>query len=172
MSEAAIEACRWLEPGGAQAALTIGAFLGGIGIELEAGPAGGTVLPGMTVVNGRIRVDPAVPGYPGDLLHEAGHLAVCEPAERASREAMSDDPGEEMAAIAWSVAAAKACGVSLEVLFHEHGYKGGAGALREAFADGRGVGIPMLAWFGMTAEPHRAGEWGVPAFPSMSRWLR
>jgi hypothetical protein len=172
LTHAAIDACRWLEPGGVEAARTIGAFLEAIGIELEAGPVGETILPGMTVAQGRIRLDPAVPAYPGDLLHEAGHLAVCAPAERATLKAMSDDPGEEMAAIARSVAAAHACGTTLEVLFHDHGYKGGAAALRRAFANGGGVGVPMLAWFGMTAEPHRAHEHKIPPFPTMTRWLR
>jgi len=40
------------------------------------------------------------------------------------------------------------------------------------FADGHGVGVPMLAWYGMTAEPHRAAERGMQPFPTMARWLR
>ena len=63
--------------------------------------------------------------------------------------------------------------MALDVLFHDDGYKGGAAAMREAFADGRsGPGVPMLAWYGMTAEPHRAAKAGIPAFPAMQRWLR
>ena len=172
MNDAAIRRCRWREPGGIEAALQIGAFLQGIGVEIEAGPVGASVLPGMTVLRGRVRVDPEVAAYPADLLHEAGHLAVSDPATRHALEVIEADPGDEMAAIAWSVAAAHASGIELETLFFDEGYKGGAGALRAAFAGKGWVGVPMLAWFGMTAEPRRAEERGVPAFPAMTRWLR
>lgn len=172
MNEAAIRQCRWREPGGLEAALRIGAFLAGIGIEIETGPVGESVLPGMTVLRGRVRVDPAIAAHPGDLLHEAGHVAVADPARRQAIEAVEVDPGDEMAAIAWSVAAAHACGIALETLFFDGGYKGGARALRTAFAGTGSVGVPLLACFGMTAEPRRAGEWGMPAFPAMARWLR
>jgi len=166
------EQCQWREPGGMEAARTIAAFLASIGIETELGSvAGDSLLPGITVRSGRLRVDPATPAYPGDLLHEAGHLAVHDPATRASTDEPGDDPGDEMAAIAWSVAAAKACGVPLETLFHPGGYRGWSQCLPEAFATG-GFGIPLLAAYGMTAERHRAAEWGVPAFPAMTRWLR
>jgi len=172
LNEAAVRQCRWREPGGIDTALQIAAFLERIGVEIEAGPVGDSVLPGMSVRRGRVRVDPAIDAYPGDLLHEAGHLAVSDPATRGAIEAIDTDPGDEMAAIAWSVAAAQACGIELETLFFDDGYKGGAGALRTAFGGQGMVGVPMLAWFGMTAEPHRADEWGVPAFPAMTRWLR
>jgi len=172
LNEAAIRRCRWREPGGIDAALRIGAFLDEIGIELEASAAEGSLLPGLGVFRGRVRIDPEAAAYPGDLLHEAGHLAVSDPATRHSIERIEADPGDEMAAIAWSVAAAHACDIALEILFFDDGYRGGASAYRKNFADKRYVGVPMLAWFGMTAEPHRAEEWGVPAFPAMTRWLR
>ena len=172
MNEAAVRQCRWREPGGIESALQIGAFLDGIGIALETAPVGESQLPGLTVFHGRVRIDPDVPAYPGDLLHEAGHLAVSDPASRASIERIEPDPGDEMAAIAWSVAAARACDIGLDVLFFDDGYLGAAKAFRENFAAGRTLGVPMLAAFGMTAEPHRAAEWEMPAFPVMTRWLR
>jgi hypothetical protein len=172
LNAAAIRRCRWREPGGLAEALRIGAFLEDIGIAVESGRVGSSVIPGMTVVHGRVRVDPAVDAYPGDLLHEAGHVAVSDPATRATIEAIPVDPGDEMAAIAWSVAAANACGTALEALFFDDGYKGSAGALRTAFGGSGWVGVPLLAAYGMTAEPRRAAEWGVPAFPEMTRWLR
>jgi hypothetical protein len=172
LNEAAIRQCRWREPGGLAEALKIGAFLEGIGIAVEACPTGDSLIPGMTVRLGRVRVDPQVAAYPGDLLHEAGHVAVSDPATRATIESIPVDPGDEMAAIAWSVAAARACGTALETLFFDEGYRGNAGALRTAFGGTGWVGVPLLAAFGMTAEPRRAAEWGVPAFPEMTRWLR
>ena len=45
-------------------------------------------------------------------------------------------------------------------------------SFRENFAANRTLGVPMLAWYGMTAEVHRAKERGIPAFPAMTRWLR
>lgn len=171
MSEAATQ---WREPGGSGAAAAILAFFESVGIPVAYGAiAGSTLLPGMALAAGALQIDPAVAACPGDLLHEAGHYAVMTPEARAAQAAVTDDPGEEMAAIAWSVAAAKACGVALNVLFHDDGYKGGPTAMREAFAaDKAPLGVPLLAWYGMTAEPHRTAEVGIPAFPAMQRWLR
>ena len=166
--------CTWLKPGGAEAAAAIVAFLREIGISVVIEPVrGDALIPGLAVSDGAVRIDPAVPVRPGDVLHEAGHLAVTKSDARAGLAQVSADAGEEMATIAWSVAAARASGVGLDVLFHDDGYKGGAAAMRDAFADGRaGLGVPLLAWFGMTAEPHRAAETGIAAFPEMQRWLR
>ncbi len=162
-SEALAE-CRWREPGGPAAARTICAFLESIGIAVElAVPAGPGVVPGLAVHRGAVQVDPDGEAFPGDLLHEAGHIAVADPQCRATLEAVGDDPGEEMAAIAWSVAAARASGVPLEVLFHPEGYKGGADSLIAAFEGGGGAGVPLLGWYGMT---------GDAGFPAMARWLR
>lgn len=156
--------CRWREPGGPAAARTICAFLATIGIAVEVAPlAGPSLVPGLAVHRGVVQVDPGGQAFPGDLLHEAGHIAVAHPDLRATLHEVGDDPGEEMAAIAWSVAAARACGISLEVLFHPEGYKGGADSMIAAFDGGGGPGVPLLGWYGMTGE---AG------FPAMSRWLR
>lgn len=141
------------------------AFLRGIGIgvvfeEID----GATFLPGISIRKGVLLVDQEELLYPGDLLHEAGHLAVMTPEQRASCNGEAgNDGGFEMAAIAWSYAAARAAGVPAEVLFHEAGYKGGASALRENFEAGRGVGVPMLEWLGLSAKG---------AYPVLSRWLR
>lgn len=159
-----IAECRWREPGGVGAAQAICGFLDEIGITVEVAPIPTPgLLPGLAVHRGAVLVDPEAEVFPGDLLHEAGHIAVTSPELRATLDEVGDDPGEEMAAIAWSVAAARACGVPLEVLFHPEGYKGGAAAMIAAFADNRGPGIPMLGWYGL------AGDAG---FPTMTRWLR
>lgn len=165
-----IDNCSWHEPGGIEAARTICSFLDGIGISVEVAPImGDTIVPGLTVAAGAVRIDPEIAAYPGDLLHEAGHIAVTQPEHRSKLDEVTTDPGEEMAAIAWSVAAAHACDIALPVLFHPHGYKGGSQSLIENFSEGRTFGVPLLAWWGMTKE--RGGEDEI-VFPAMARWLR
>lgn len=161
---AELEGCLWREPGGLDAARTIQGFLAGIGIEMsvEAG-LGPTFLPGIDIRGGSLLVDPEVAAWPGDLLHEAGHIAVTEGALRAELRQPSADGGEEMAAIAWSVAAAKTCGIGLEVLFHDEGYKGDPLWLRGEFESGKPFGVPLLAWYGLTSQAE---------YPAMYRWLR
>lgn len=170
----AVAGCQWLEPGGLAAAQAICAFLQDIGIALRIETVNGEMfLPGIDVHQGAVRIDPARDAYPGDLLHEAGHLAVIEAERRAESSAFDADPAEEMTAIAWSVAAARACGVPLEVLFHPAGYRGGSEALIAVFDQpGMGPGVPLLSAWGMSAEPSRAAEWGREPFPAMTRWLR
>jgi hypothetical protein len=123
-----------------------------------------TFLPGVTVVLGVLVVDEERLLYPGDLLHEAGHLAMLTPEERAEAGGdMGDDGGMEMAAIAWSYAAAVHLGIEATVLFHTGGYRGGAEALAANFAAGRYVGVPMLEWAGLTT---------CDTYPRMSGWAR
>jgi len=144
-------------------------FLRGVGFAVE--PAvldDPTLLPGVAVTGGRLRVDEARLTWPGDLLHEAGHVAAGVP----GADGVSDDPGEEMAAIAWSFAAARVLDLDPAVLFHAGGYRGGARALIENFTQGSYVGVPILAWRGLTLEPHRARSDGPPAYPHMLAWRR
>lgn len=151
----------------------IAMFLGSIGIEVRAGDIPHeTFLPGVEIHHGGLLADESKLTYPGDLLHEAGHLAVIEPARRlAMHQNAGDDPGEEMAAIAWSYAAALHIGLEPAALFHAGGYKGWSETLLENFAAGRPVGVPMLMWLGLTAEGRRAEEMGVAPYPHMIRWL-
>lgn len=147
------------------------AFVRSVGIPVEtASLAGETFLPGVVVAAGGLRVDPGRLSWPGDLLHEAGHVAVGDPARPEN--GVSDDPGEEMAAIAWSYAAALELGLAPDILFHAGGYRGGARALIENFAQGGYVGVPMLAMWGLTHEPHRAKAMGARPYPHMLRWRR
>ena len=146
-------------------------FLREVGFEVEFGTIdGSTFLPGITVSAGRLRVDPARLTWPGDLLHEAGHLAVLDPA--CIDQGVSDDPGEEMAAIAWSFAAVRHLDIDPAVLFHAGGYRGGSKTLVENFTLGSYVGVPMLAWWGLSIEPHRATPGGPAAYPHMLAWRR
>jgi hypothetical protein len=57
-------------------------------------------------------------------------------------------------------------------LFHAEGYKGGSEALIENFEAGRGVGVPILEWLGLSVTERNAEARGVAAYPAMLRWLR
>jgi hypothetical protein len=148
-------------------------FLHGIGLDARPGEIDGrTFVPGIQIRHGGIVYDAEQLRHPGDLLHEAGHLAIVPPEKRA---AMHIDAGksaaEEMTAIAWSYAAAMHLGLEAAIVFHEDGYRGGGAALVENFTEGRYVGVPMLQWLGLTADEKRAPELGVPPYPHMLSWL-
>ena len=144
-------------------------FLRGIGLSVEvAALAEDGFLPGIAVRDGRMLYDPDRLLYPGDLLHEAGHIAVTDPALRPKISAFDSDGGDEMAAIAWSYAAALAAGIDPRVVFHDHGYKNGGGAIAENFAEGRYFGVPMLQYYGLARFPD---DQGAP-YPAMIKWLR
>ena len=148
-------------------------FIEGIGIPVTIGAVpDDSFLPGLTVRAGGIVYDPDRIAYPGDLLHEAGHIAVSDPATRTSQSNVSTDPGDEMAAIAWSYAAARAIGIDPAVVFHPQGYRGSAAAIVENFDAGRYIGVPMLEWFGMAADKNDAALTGETRYPVMRRWLR
>lgn len=163
-SPATLADCTWLEPGGRAAALAIGAFLAEAGIDVRVAPVSGRqFLPGIILEGGAVVIDPSAPCHPGDLLHEAGHLAVVPAEARAVMGTVDDNGGDEMAAIAWSVAACRACGLDLEVLFHPAGYKGASNNMIADWSCGQPFGVPLLAWYGMTT---------AETFPAMIRWLR
>jgi hypothetical protein len=84
------------------------AFLTGIGLHVEqATVPDDTFLPGIQIDSGRLLYDETRLRYPGDLLHEAGHLAVMLPNQRERAGAnVTDAPADEMMAIGWSYAAA------------------------------------------------------------------
>ena len=139
-------------------------FLTSTGLEVRLEPIEvPTVLPGLTVDHGALVVDESRLTYVGDLLHEAGHLAVVPATDRRELTAnVGSDGGNEMAALAWSYAAARHLGLPPEVVFHEDGYRGGATALIENFETGHYIGVPILVWRGLTT---------TEAYPSMERWL-
>lgn len=142
-------------------------FLRSIGIPVEAMalPEDG-LLPAMTVCDGVLLYDPDRLEWPGDLLHEAGHIAVTDPAFRPTVSEFDSDGGDEMAAIAWSYAAALAAGIDPREVFHDHGYRGGGSYLADNFAAGQYVGVPMLEYYGLAARD------GDVRYPVLQRWLR
>ena len=150
----------------------LAAFVCDIGLPVRAAalPAD-TLLPGLDIRDGAIVVDEARLAHPGDILHEAGHLAVADPAERGAPR-LSPSPGDEMASIAWSYAALRHLDLDPAIVFHAEGYKGGAAAIIKNFAAGQYFGVPLLEYYAMSYEPRRAAEKGVAPFPHMLRWVR
>jgi hypothetical protein len=144
------------------------AFLDKIGIERkEAKISGPVFMPGITIENGALVVDMEELKYPGDLLHEAGHIAVTPAAERKtmSGEVPKDKGGEEIAAILWSYMAACEAGIPPQAVFHPDGYKGDADWLLDNFKNKTYIGLPYLKWANI-AEQQEDGNLRV------IHWLR
>ncbi|QNH63459.1 hypothetical protein [Hymenobacter sediminicola] len=145
------------------------AFVREIGLEVrEATLKQPTFLPGLLLERGALVVDRRRLLYPGDILHEAGHLAVTTAAERPAvggnvTEHHPEKEGEEMAVLAWSYAAALALDLPAAVVFHPDGYKGQSEWLISSFTGGQYIGLPLLVWMGLTT---------TGGFPRMERWLR
>jgi hypothetical protein len=149
-------------------------FVRGVGIAVHAKALdGATFLPGLEIKDGEIFIDEKRLGHPGDILHEAGHIAVTEPALRKAPEVEADG-GSEMAAIAWSYAAARHLDIDPAIVFHPEGYKGGSAAILENFNAGRYIGVPLLQYYDMTIGPPRGREpsAGTKTYPHMLRWMR
>lgn len=148
----------------------------GIGVQFEAIETA-TFLPGICINSGKIIIDKNKLKYPGDILHEAGHIAVIPAADRplldehsiAKREQRE---AEEMMAIAWSYAACVHLNIDASFVFHEDGYQGGGSSIAENFRAGRYFGVPMLQWVGMALERTSESNPGMPVYPEMLRWLR
>ena len=156
----------------------ITSFLNQIGIPCSTGPIPeNTFLPGIEIRSGAIVVDPEQVRYPGDILHEAGHIAVTPACRRSGLDGNvgEHDPnamGQEIAAILWSYAAVRAVGLPEEVVFHEHGYKGQSDWHIGNFKTGNYVGLPLLEWMGLCCGPETAKARGTDPFPFMTAWLR
>lgn len=150
------------------------AFLHAIGIAVQFEPlTTETFLPGITIRQGALVIDPAQLKYPGDLLHEAGHPAVVPAARRRDLKwNVGKSAGEELMAIAWSYAAAAHLNLDPAVVFHPHGYRGGGQTLIDNFRQGRHIGVPTLQWIGLTYERKQAVAANVPPYPHMIKWLR
>lgn len=136
-----------------------------------------TFLPGLDIENGVLLIDTEKLLYPGDILHEAGHIAVLEPQKRDQTTGNAGVTsgfvdGEEIAAILWSYAAATAIGLPPETVFHPHGYKDQSEWHIENFASGNYIGLPLLEWMGLTLSPEKAAAQNAEPFPKMIRWKR
>jgi hypothetical protein len=127
-----------------------------------------TFLPGLSIKGNTILMDSAQLKYPGDLLHEAGHIAVTEEKIRPSlgtEEIGSNWPtdGEEIAAILWSYAASYYLNLDLGIVFHPDGYKNESEWLIKQFSSKNYIGLPLLEWMSLCNKEE---------FPIMQKWLR
>jgi hypothetical protein len=136
-----------------------------------------TFLPGLNLGPECIYMDTKRLLYPGDLLHEAGHLAMTAADQRKLIGSDQIDPdwpsgGEEMGAILWSYAALKHIGIRTETVFHPHGYKKDSQWLIKSFEEGTYVGMPFLEWTGIAFGKEKAKKENKPEFPHVLKWLR
>lgn len=127
-----------------------------------------TFLPGLSLMGSTILMDLEKLKYPGDLLHEAGHIATTEEKIRlliGTPEIKEDWPttGDEIAAILWSYAASYHLGLDLDVVFHPDGYKNDSEWLIEQFNSKNYLGLPLLEWMSLCTKEE---------FPIMKKWLR
>ncbi|ASG25363.1 hypothetical protein [Nitrospirillum viridazoti] len=154
-------------------------FLRDIGFTVKYGAgAQGGFLPGVNIAAGVLHVDPETLVGPGDLLHEAGHMAILplrlhaqlgRDLEADMRAAIAAEAGPglpadprlsvplqqgEMMAQAWSYAAALHLGVPLECIFfpgsyHVDAYEG-PHPMQRWLEAGTHHGLGGLAHVGMT----------------------
>ena len=154
------------------------AFLAQVGITVREEPiARDTFLPGIAIAGGALVFDPARLQWPGDLLHEAGHIAVLPSALRPQASddlqfAPAPDFAGEMEALAWAYAAAMAIGLPVQVLVHEGGYKGQSKALLQMYALGIYPGLQGLCGAKMAESPNFMPACGPVHYPRMLKWLR
>ncbi len=138
---------------------------------------GDTFLPGLKIYEGGLIIDKRKLKYPGDILHEAGHIAVV-PKDRRDKlngdvsESTDQFQGEEMAANLWSFAALTKLGIPVEKVFHKNAYKATGEWFIQNYNDKNYIGLPLLEWKGMAAGEVKAEKLGVEPFPSMIKWLQ
>ncbi len=157
-------------------------FIVRIGLSIaETTLPGDTFLPGLALRDGGLLVDPDRLRWPGDLLHEAGHLAVLPPELRGfanddAPNATEEPNAGELEAMAWAYAAAVELALPLDVLIHEGGYHGKSRDLLQMYAFGVYPGLQGLCAIGMTAAPGFTTNGGsdmvAVRYPAMARWLR
>jgi hypothetical protein len=152
-------------------------FLHEIGIETTYRTMADEIcfLPGFLIEDGKIVMDKNKIKFPGDILHEAAHIAIVPSLDRILLDGKNiakrtNAAAEEMMAIAWSYAACIHLKMDPHFVFHENGYRGGGAAIVENFEKGYYIGVPVLQWLGMTnTVPVKNNKL---MYPAMIKWLR
>lgn len=154
-------------------------FLNRIGINCQKTTLSGepTFLSGIKIDNGTLLYDIDQLKHAGDLLHEAGHLALELPTNRCQLndnvdEGKSPKESVELGVILWSYAALKFLNLPPEVVFHAEGYKGESAYLIKTFENGQYIGLPLLQWMRLTADAQSVSNKTAQPFPTMIKWLR
>lgn len=133
-------------------------------------------LPGLRIENGVLQIEKEKLSYIGDTLHEAGHIALMTPEERANNAGSLENEvhkaATEMAVIAWTYAACLEIGIEPSVVFHPYGYKGESENIMSNFNNGHYIGVPILQWYGMTNERIDIANNKTIAYPKMLSWIR
>jgi hypothetical protein len=130
-----------------------------------------TFLPGLKIDQGALVIDIEKLTYPGDILHEAGHIALTAPQKRPHlnqeiMDAIPDTQSVEMGVILWTYLAGHAIQLPMEHIFHAGGYKGNSNWLMDLFQQKNYMGLPLLNWMGVT-EPNPEGD-----VPKVLHWYR
>jgi len=134
------------------------------------------ILPGLDIVSNTILLDRKLLKHPGDLLHEAGHLAVTPEEQRKwigtkKMDVSWPTDGDEIAAILWSYAALHYLKIPAKTVFHEAGYKNQSNWLIEQFENKNYMGLPLLEWMGLCNGISETNN-NTSKFPVLKKWLR
>jgi hypothetical protein len=149
-----------------------------VGIETSFRKIGDkSFLPGLLINKGTIIIDKDALEQPGDILHEAGHIAIVPAFERHGLSEKGiikrkNREGEEIMAIAWSYAACLYLSIDPFFVFHEQGYRGGRDYITDSCRDKNYLGLDMLENVGMTLTEKKARRLNLPSYPHMTKWLR
>ena len=131
-----------------------------------------TFLPGLKINAGILLIDKSKCQYYGDILHEAGHMAILPAEERFQKKGNLGTGIGEHAVILWSYAASIYINIPLSVVFHGDGYQDNSDRLIEEFSNENYIGLSSLQWYGMAYDEENAVLQGVEPFPHMAHWLR
>lgn len=140
-------------------------FIRSLGIDVYQRPmTRETLVPGIDIQDGALVVEAERLCKPADLLHEAGHIALTDPAKRARLGGtIGSSAAEEITCIAWTWAAAMHLEIDPAEVFHTEVISGNGPTLLENFSNGHYVGVPMLQLWGLATQSE---------YPRMRRWTR
>lgn len=151
-------------------------FVRSIGIEVKHGSVpDNPLIPGIRVQHGVMLIDENNLTYPGDILYQAGRIAILPATERDAYHGEDHkdnnwEAAQAMAAMCWAWAALTHLQIAPEVVFHNGGYKGQSTQIIQGYQSGAFMGLPIMQMYEMAYEPHQATARGLQAFPFMYKW--